>query len=123
MYKECPFCGDKNAICEPYRDKSYVRCQSCHAEGPTGNFKEAGELWNKRADNDIYQDLKEYCDKIVSDRLSKDQAIQRIRDIRECKETDHIYSFDLSDSHLLSSPALGAINELMAIFDIKESEL
>jgi translation initiation factor 2 beta subunit (eIF-2beta)/eIF-5 len=49
MYKRCPFCGDCGAICEPNYDESYVRCQKCGANGPTGNFEEAGALWDSRA--------------------------------------------------------------------------
>ncbi len=110
MYKPCPFCGDNNAICEPYMNESYVRCQKCGATGPEGDFNDAGILWNERA------------------ALTRDQAIERIRDIREKKQDGHFMIHNPNHTGLhhvtdMATRAQGAILELMAIFDIKESEL
>jgi hypothetical protein len=44
----CPFCGDNNCLVEPYYNESYVRCQKCDTEGPTGDTNECVILWNKR---------------------------------------------------------------------------
>ena len=57
--------------------------------------------------------------------LLRDQAIRRIKDIRECKFVRHLRPSYLGgdtdhDRCLMRS---GAIKELMAIFDIKEEEL
>ena len=46
--KPCPFCGDDNCLTEPYYDESYVRCQKCGADGPTGDYEECVRLWNIR---------------------------------------------------------------------------
>ena len=46
--KPYPFCSGNNLLTEPYYDESYVRCQDCKAEGPTGTYDQCGELWNKR---------------------------------------------------------------------------
>jgi hypothetical protein len=56
--------------------------------------------------------------------LSREQAIKRIQDIFEGKETDHITSYVTHKKmNNISYPAIGAVKELMAIFDIKEEEL
>ena len=44
----CPFCGSNNPLMVPFMDESCVSCQSCKAEGPSGDYKKCQELWNKR---------------------------------------------------------------------------
>ncbi len=46
--KGCPFCGSLDLIVEPYYDESYVRCQSCDCDGPTGEYEECQIKWNQR---------------------------------------------------------------------------
>ena len=56
--------------------------------------------------------------------LTRDQAIERIRDIKKGREIHHLYN--PSESAAIGAchyAAWGAIRELMAIFDIKEEEL
>ena len=59
--------------------------------------------------------------------LTREQAIKRIKDIQQCKQVDHIYKLGMTNTALLSEfwgyAHYGAINELRAIFDIKEEEL
>ena len=59
--------------------------------------------------------------------LSREQAIKRIRDIQKGVCVDHIYNLAMTKTKLLSEfwgyAHYGAINELRAIFDIKEEEL
>lgn len=52
--------------------------------------------------------------------LTREQAINRVMDIKGRHSVDHLTSMDGWKSYHMS---LGAINELMAIFDIKEEEL
>ena len=52
--------------------------------------------------------------------LTREQAIKRIKDIRELKTVDHLHCGRFAYSTDLR---LGAELELMAIFDIKEEEL
>ena len=44
--KPCPFCGSSDLLTEPNYDDSTVRCQSCNAEGPTGNYQGCENKWN-----------------------------------------------------------------------------
>lgn len=55
--------------------------------------------------------------------LTRDQAIKRIRDIINRKQVHHITWAEFEGCYLRNAPERGAINELMAIFDIKEEEL
>ena len=62
--------------------------------------------------------------------LTREQAIKRIRDIRNLNGVDHLNAKiveDLLDARDLfnarCNQMIGAINELRAIFDIKEEEL
>lgn len=52
--------------------------------------------------------------------LTREEAIKRIRDMSEHKSCDHLFNFVERDEYYMK---LGAKKELMAIFDIKESEL
>jgi len=53
--------------------------------------------------------------------LTREEAIKRIRDINDTKSVEHlIYPVK---NWMLNDCERGAVNELMAIFDIKESEL
>jgi len=52
--------------------------------------------------------------------LTREEAIKRIRDIRESKSCDHLLAAIERDEYYMR---WGAKRELMAIFDIKESEL
>ncbi len=71
--------------------------------------------------------IKEYIEseisKLKDSCLTRDQAIKRIRDIRKGIEVDHIVNDNIGFGHLLNSCERGAVNELMAIFDIKREEL
>ncbi len=56
--------------------------------------------------------------------LTREEAIKRIQDIFEGKGTRHITSYATNKKMVNNSyPEIGAIKELMAIFDIKESDL
>ena len=61
--------------------------------------------------------------------LTREQAIERIHDIGEVIQVDHLinhYPKPVSKGQRLDGTMCmqeGAINELMAIFDIKEEEL
>lgn len=55
--------------------------------------------------------------------LPRSQAIKRILDIYGQREVDHITSDNTPSSFLLNDCQRGAVNELMAIFDIKEDDL
>lgn len=119
-------------------DGSAARCESCEAKWSASNYEESGKICNNRSAGgeiprvfgritayfDTPETIKDVGNWVINHHLSRADAIQRIRDIKHGKQTDHIFSVDLSgDSSLLSRPELGAINELMAIFDIQESEL
>ena len=56
------------------------------------------------------------------DVLTREDAIKRIRDIRKYKSVDHINNYR-NDQYLLGDSERGAINELIAIFDIKDEEI
>lgn len=174
--------------CEPNNDESYVRCQKCGAEGPLGDFNQAGERWNNRIisreKGGHYQNLNrdheaamgvmketfvpspENTQHVVLDAdfpsgvfeevtithpsldkpivhtsrkpkkiphvtpdpinnelpvLTRDQAVKRIRDIRNGIGIDHHKPNGIEP--FWSMHTQGAIYELMAIFDIKEEEL
>ena len=51
--------------------------------------------------------------------LTREEAIKRIRDIRQGKQISHLNGVIRPNGKLV----VGATRELMAIFDIKESEL
>lgn len=56
--------------------------------------------------------------------LTREEAIKRIRDIRKLESVEHLKIYH--DSFEYTYPEelrIGAMLELMAIFDIKESEL
>ena len=59
--------------------------------------------------------------------LSREQAIKRIRDIMKDESCEHIYKLGFTEERIYnyhkSFAYYGAINELRAIFDIKEEEL
>ena len=59
--------------------------------------------------------------------LTREQAIKRINDIQQRKQVDHIYKLGMTSTTLLSEfwgyAHYGAINEIRAIFDIKDEEL
>jgi len=105
MYNHCPFCGDTASRCEPNNKESYVRCQTCSAEGPTSDFPVAGMLWDAATENE--------------QTLTREQAIKRIRDIRKGESVEHLNPY-FEQTHDFNT---GAVRELMAIFDIKEEEL
>lgn len=55
--------------------------------------------------------------------LTRDQAVKRILDIQKGVQNSHISSDCLAKGYILNDCERGAVNELMAIFDIKEGEL
>lgn len=55
--------------------------------------------------------------------LTREEAIKRIKDIKSSVITDHITNKGFDGDYLCTDCERGAINELMAIFDIKEEEL
>ena len=59
--------------------------------------------------------------------LTREQAIKRIMDIQHCKQVDHMHKVGMTNIALLPEfrcfARYGAINELRAIFDIKDEEL
>jgi hypothetical protein len=54
------------------------------------------------------------------DTLTKDQAIKRIKDIKQGNQVDHL---SCGGVFILDHTVRAVISELMAIFDIKEEEL
>ena len=60
------------------------------------------------------------------DQITKEDAILRIKDIQNNTGTDHLHGRDCHTSlggFCSARMREGAINELMAIFDIKEEDL
>jgi hypothetical protein len=69
--------------------------------------------------NDINQTDIDYIESQPMRELTRDDAIQRIRDIQTLKQVDHLIS-----SSIVRYPYLtGAIEELKMIFSIKEEEI
>lgn len=67
--------------------------------------------------------VREVEQRIAESCLTREQAIERIRDIKDDKHIHHITWGKFDGCRECTSYEVGAINELMAIFDIKEEEL
>ena len=68
---------------------------------------------------DILASIDKRIEEFKDSCLTRDQAISRIKDIKRGKSTEHLNPhFEMTMDF-----DLGAIRELMAIFDIKEYEL